>query len=135
MASIGFGAWTTVSGNEPTPVSQPSTETVTAPTFFSTPPVEPDLAPESIAALEEDVRLEPRSPLAREALGSAYVRLERWKDAEMQFRVLVELSPEDDFAYYALGRALVEQGRQWEAARQFKLAGSLAQGGATAPSP
>jgi len=134
-ASAGFGVWTTVSGNEPAPVSQSSTETETAPIFFSTPPVEPDLAPEAIAALEEDVRLEPRSPLAREALGSAYVRLERWKDAEAEFRVLVELSPEDDFAHYALGRTLVEQGRQSEAARQFELAGSLAQGGATAPSP
>ncbi|MGH3064821.1 MAG: tetratricopeptide repeat protein [Gaiellaceae bacterium] len=134
-ASIGFGAWTTVSGNDPVVAPQPSAETEASPTFFSTPPVEPDLTLEAIAALEEDVRHAPRSALAREALGSAYVRLERWEDAEVEFRALVELSPEDDFAHYALGRALVEQGRQWEAARQFEKAGSLAQGGATAPAP
>lgn len=76
-----------------------------------------------------------RSPLAREALGTAYFRLGRWKDAEAEFRSLVERSPSDDFAHFALGRALAKQGRQWEAARQFKLAGSLSDGGTSSADP
>jgi tetratricopeptide (TPR) repeat protein len=90
---------------------------------------EPDLSLDAIAALEAAARREPLSPLAREALGTAYFRLGRWEDAEAEFLSLVDLSPSDDFAYYALGRTLAKQGRQWEAARQFKLAGSFSDGG------
>lgn len=96
--------------------------------LFSAPPTDPSLAPDAIAALEEGVRLEPRSALAREKLGTAYLRLGRWTDAEREFRTLVELAPDDQFAHFALGRALEELGRRTEAARHFaeaeKLAGS-----------
>ncbi len=135
VISAGLGAWAMVAGNDPVPSSQPtvetepSVETETGPTFFSTPPAEPDLSPEALAALEEGVRLQPRSALVREALGGAYIRLERWEDAEAEFRVLVELSPKDDFAHYALGRTLREQGRESEAAREFEVADALADGG------
>ena len=126
-ASTGFGVWTTIAGNDHDLSSQPSV--ATGPTFFSTPPIEPGLSPDAIAALEEEARRTPRSPLAREALGNAYFRLGRWEDAEVEFRALVELSPSDDFAHYALGRALANQGRQREAALEFKRAGSLSEGG------
>jgi cytochrome c-type biogenesis protein CcmH/NrfG len=131
--TTGFGLWTTVAGNDASP-SQPSSSE-TEPTFFSTPPVEPDISPDEIAALETAVRREPRSPLAREGLGTAYFRLGRWKDAEGEFRVLVELSPSDTFAHYGLGRSLANQGRQEEAAHQFKLAGSLSDGESSSPDP
>jgi tetratricopeptide (TPR) repeat protein len=124
--SMGFGLWQAVAGDDGGLSAQPSTETST--TFFSTPPIEPDLSPDAIAALEEEALREPSSPLAREALGNAYFRLGRWEDAEVEFRTLVELSPSDDFAHYALGRALANQGRQREAAQEFKLAGSLSEG-------
>ena len=124
--SMGFGLWQAVAGDDGGLSPQPSAETST--TFFSTPPIEPDLSPDAIAALEEEALHEPSSPLAREALGNAYFRLGRWEDAEVEFRTLVELSPSDDFAHYALGRALANQGRQREAAQEFKLAGSLSEG-------
>jgi len=124
--SIAFGVWTTVAGDHGSPSRQPSPET--GPTFFSTPPVEPDLSPDAIAALEEEALRQPSSSLAREALGNAYFRLGRWADAEVEFRALVALSPSDDFAHYALGRALANQGRQQEAAQEFKLAGSVSEG-------
>jgi tetratricopeptide (TPR) repeat protein len=123
---MGFGLWQAVAGDDGGLSAQPSTETST--TFFSTPPIEPDLSPDAIAALEEEALRQPSSPLAREALGNAYFRLGRWEDAEVEFRTLVELSPSDDFAHYALGRALANQGRQREAAQEFKLAGSLSEG-------
>lgn len=131
-ASTGFGVWATVAGNDLNASQQPAE---TESTFFTTPPIEHDLSPDEIAALETAVRREPRSPLAREALGTAYFRLGRWKDAEAEFRSLVERSPSDDFAHFALGRALAKQGRQWEAARQFKLAGSLSDGGTSSADP
>lgn len=129
-ASAGFGTWTTLTGDDGRAFPQPSAEA--GPTFFSTPPIEPDLAPDALAALEEGALRQPRSPLAREALGNAYFRLGRRQDAEAEFRALVELSPSDDFAHYALGRALADQGRREEAALQFKLARSLSEG---RPSP
>ena len=122
-ASAGFGVWTTVVRHGGDSSQQPSA--AAAPMFFSTPPTEPDLSPDAIAALEQEVRLKPRSALAREALGTAYLRLRRWEGAEAEFRLLIALSPSDDFAHYALGRALARQGRQWEAGRQFKLAESF----------
>jgi len=124
--SMGFGLWQAVASDDGGLSPQPSTEAST--TFFSTPPIEPDLSPDAIAALEEEALRQPSLPLAREALGNAYFRLGRWEDAEVEFRTLVELSPSDDFAHYALGRALANQGRQREAAQEFKLAGSLSEG-------
>jgi Flp pilus assembly protein TadD len=94
-------------------------------TFFTKPPLEPDLSPDEVAVLETAVRREPRSPLAREALGTAYFGLGRWGEAEREFRALVGLSPSDKFAHYALGRTLAKQGREGEATLQLALAGSL----------
>jgi len=58
----------------------------------------------------------------REALGIAYFRITRWREAEAEFRKLVELSPVDGYAHYALGRALQKQGRHDEAAPFVTLA-------------
>jgi Flp pilus assembly protein TadD len=75
--------------------------------------------------LERAKRLEPRKASIREALGIAYFRLRRWREAEAEFRVVLELSPTDDYAHYALGRALDKQGRAVEANGHYKLANAM----------
>ena len=83
------------------------------------------MAAQATVPLEKAKRAEPTSKSIREALGIAYFRIGRWKEAEAEFRVLVELAPADDWAHYALGRALVNQGRRREAVPHIKLAQSL----------
>lgn len=95
------------------------------PVEFSAPPTDSSLAPYAVAALERQARIEPRSALVREKLGTAYIRLERWEDAERELRALVALSPDDGFAHFALGRALDEQGRHSEAKEHFARAEEL----------
>ena len=76
--------------------------------------------------LEKAKRLEPEKASIREALGIAYFRLARWKEAEAEFRTIVEdLSPTDHYAHYALGRALEHLGRTAEANGHYKLASSM----------
>ena len=69
--------------------------------------------------------IEPEKASIREALGIAYFRIQRWHEAEAEFRAVLELSPTDDYAHYALGRALEKQGRDAEANGHYKLASSL----------
>jgi Flp pilus assembly protein TadD len=83
------------------------------------------MAAQATVSLEKAKRREPTSRSIREALGIAYFRLGRWKEAEDEFRVLVELAPADEFAHYALGRTLLNQGRRREATPHIKLARSL----------
>ena len=79
--------------------------------------------------LEKAKKLEPGKASIREALGIAYFRLARWKEAEQEFRTIVEdLSPTDHYAHYALGRALEHQGRTAEANGHYKLASSMQPG-------
>ena len=75
--------------------------------------------------LEKAKRLEPQKASIREALGIAYLRIQRYEEAEQEFRAMLELSPADHYAHYALGRALEGQGRTTEANGQYKLASSL----------
>jgi len=72
--------------------------------------------------LEKAKRLEPGKASIREALGIAYFRLRRWREAEAEFRVVLELSPTDHYAHYALARTLEKQGRAAEASGHYKLA-------------
>jgi Flp pilus assembly protein TadD len=78
--------------------------------------------------LEKAKRLEPDKASIRETLGIAYFRIQRWKEAEAEFRTVLELSPTDDYAHYALGRSLEKQGRDAEANGHYKLASSLRPG-------
>lgn len=126
LSTVGVGAWIVGFGS-PDTTAAPSTEE--APVLFTAPPTDPSLAPDAIAVLESDVRREPRSARAREALGTAYLRLGRWTDAEAQLRPFVELAPKDRFAHFALGRALEEQGRHSEAQAHFAQAEKLPGGG------
>ena len=83
------------------------------------------MAAQATVALEKAKKLEPDKASIREALGIAYFRIQRWKEAEAEFRAVLELSPTDDYAHYALGRALEKQGRDAEANGHYKLASSL----------
>ena len=75
--------------------------------------------------LEKAKRLEPEKASIREALGIAYLRIQRYAEAEQEFRKMLELSPADHYAHYGLGRALEKQGRETEANGHYKLASSL----------
>ena len=86
------------------------------------------LAAQATVPLEKARRLEPEKASIREALGIAYFRIQRWKEAEAEFRAMLELSPADDYAHYGLGRALEKQGRDHEANGHYKLARSLRPG-------
>ena len=83
------------------------------------------MAAQATVALEKAKKREPDKASIREALGIAYFRIKRWKEAESEFRAVLELSPADDYAHYALGRCLEKQGRDREANRHYKLASSL----------
>jgi Flp pilus assembly protein TadD len=83
---------------------------------------------QATVALEKAKRREPDKASIREALAIAYFRLQRWEEAESEFRAVLELSPTDDYAHYWLGRALEKQGRDAEAQRHYKLAASLRPG-------
>jgi Flp pilus assembly protein TadD len=82
-------------------------------------------AAQATVALEKAKRREPQKASIREALGIAYLRIQRYEEAEEEFRALLELSPADHYAHYGLGRALEKLGRDAEANGHYKLASSL----------
>jgi Flp pilus assembly protein TadD len=82
-------------------------------------------AAQATVALEKAKRREPHKASIREALGIAYLRIQRYEEAEEEFRAVLEISPADHYAHYALGRALEKQGRDAEANGHYKLASSL----------
>ena len=83
---------------------------------------------QATVSLEKAKRREPDKASIREALGIAYFRLQRWQEAESEFRALLEISPADDYAHYALGRTLEKLGRDREAQGHYRLASSLRPG-------
>jgi Flp pilus assembly protein TadD len=90
------------------------------------------LTAQATVPLEKAKKLEPEKASIREALGIAYFRLARWRDAEREFRTIVEeLAPTDDYAHYALGRALEHLGKKAEANGHYKLASSMKPGSET----
>jgi Flp pilus assembly protein TadD len=86
------------------------------------------MAAQSTVSLEKAKRLEPDKASIREKLGIAYFRLQRYGEAESEFRAMLELAPTDDYAHYGLGRALEKQGKDAEANRHYKLANALVPG-------
>ena len=85
-------------------------------------------AAQATVPLEKAKRLEPDKASIREALGIAYFRIQRWQEAEAEFRAVLEIAPTDDYAHYALGRSLEKLGREQEANGHYKLASSLRPG-------
>ena len=85
-------------------------------------------AAQATVPLEKAKRREPDKASIREALGIAYFRIQRWEEAESEFRAMLELAPVDDYAHYALGRCLEKLGKAAEANGHYKLADSLRPG-------
>ncbi|HEX2292686.1 MAG TPA: tetratricopeptide repeat protein [Gaiellaceae bacterium] len=85
-------------------------------------------AAQATVALEKAKKREPGKASIREALGIAYFRIQRYDEAEREFRAMLEISPTDDYAHYALGRCLEKRGREQEANGHYKLASSLKPG-------
>ena len=85
-------------------------------------------AAQATVALEKAKKREPDKASIREALGIAYFRIQRYDEAEREFRAMLDLSPTDDYAHYALGRCLEKRGREHEANGHYKLATSLRPG-------
>jgi Flp pilus assembly protein TadD len=83
------------------------------------------MAAQATVALEKARRREPGKVSVREALGIAYFRIRRFREAEGEFRAVLELAPADDYAHYALGRCLEKLGRPEEAQGHYKLASSM----------
>ena len=86
------------------------------------------MAAQSTVSLEKAKRLEPDKASIREKLGIAYFRLQRYEEAESEFRAMLDLAPTDDYAHYGLGRALEKQGKDAEANGHYKLANALVPG-------
>ena len=86
------------------------------------------MAAQATVPLEKAKKLEPAKASIREALGIAYFRIQRYEEAETEFRAMLDISPADDYAHYALGRCLEKQGRAAEANGHYKLASSLRPG-------
>lgn len=87
--------------------------------------LEKGMAAQATVALEKAKRREPEKASIREALGIAYFRIQRYEEAESEFRKILELAPADDYAHYALGRCLQKRGKDAEANGHYKLASSL----------
>ena len=85
-------------------------------------------AAQATVALEKAKRREPDKASIREALGIAYFRIQRWDEAESEFRAMLDIAPNDDYAHYALGRCLEKLGKAHEANGHYKLANSLRPG-------
>jgi Flp pilus assembly protein TadD len=83
---------------------------------------------QATVALEKAKNREPDKASIREALGIAYFRIRRWKEAEAEFRACLDIAPNNDYAHYALGRCLEKLGRETEANGHYKLANSLRPG-------
>src|SRR5919109_406029 len=83
------------------------------------------MAAQATVPLEKAKRREPHKASIREALGIAYFRIQRYREAEAEFRAVLDISPADDYAHYALGRCLEKQGKRVEANGHYKLASSL----------
>jgi Flp pilus assembly protein TadD len=83
------------------------------------------MAAQATVPLEKAKRREPDKASIREALGIAYFRIQRYHEAEAEFRAVLEISPADDYAHYALGRCLEKQGKRVEANGHYKLASRM----------
>jgi tetratricopeptide (TPR) repeat protein len=73
-------------------------------------------------SLEKAKRLEPDKTSIREALGRAYFRSGRYKNAAAEFSAVIERSPANDYAHFCLGRSFEKLGDRSAASRHLSLA-------------
>ena len=77
---------------------------------------------QATVSLEKAKKREPEKASIREALGIAYFRIQRFAEAEAEFREILELQPVDHYAHFALGRCLEKQGKPGEAVGHYRMA-------------
>jgi Flp pilus assembly protein TadD len=77
---------------------------------------------QATVALEKAKRREPDKASIREALGVAYLRLRRYREAAAEFEHILDAAPANDYAHYCLGRCLVRMGEPSKAAGHYKMA-------------
>ena len=68
---------------------------------------------------------DPKKSSLREALGRAYFRARRYREAATEFEAVVDRYPVNDFAHFCLGRALALSGRSERARRHLAIAANL----------
>ena len=77
---------------------------------------------QATVSLEKAKRREPDKASIREALGLAYLRLHRYREAAAEFEHILDAAPANDYAHYCLGRCLTRLGETGLAAGHFKMA-------------
>jgi len=77
---------------------------------------------QATVSLEKAKRREPDKASIREALGLAYLRLRRYREAAAEFEHILEAAPANDYAHYCLGRCLSRMGQPRLAAGHYKMA-------------
>jgi tetratricopeptide (TPR) repeat protein len=77
---------------------------------------------QAMVSLEKAKRREPDKASIREALGIAYLRLHRYREAADEFEHILADAPADHYAHYCLGRCLVRLGDRRAAAGHYKMA-------------
>ena len=80
------------------------------------------MAAQATVSLEKAKRREPDKASIREALGLAYLRLHRYREAAAEFEHILEAAPANDYAHYCLGRCLTRLGEPGLAAGHYKMA-------------
>jgi Flp pilus assembly protein TadD len=81
--------------------------------------------PESHAAFNEALQLDPTEVLAHINLGNLYDQEGKKTEAEQAYRKALSLDPDDAWAHYNLGLLLSEKGKRLEAENEFKKAHEL----------
>ncbi len=82
-------------------------------------------AAQAAVSLEKAKRLEPDKTSIREALGRAYFRSGRYRQAAHEFGAVVEHSPANDYAHFCLGRSFEKLGNRRAASRHLALAAGM----------
>ena len=75
---------------------------------------------QAAVSLEKAKRREPDKASIREALGVAYLRMHRYREAAAEFEHILEAAPANDYAHYCLGRCLHRLGDQPGRARPLQ---------------
>ena len=77
---------------------------------------------QAAVSLEKAKRLEPDKTSIREALGRAYFRSGRYRNAAREFAAVVDRYPANDYAHFCLGRSFEKLGDRRAARRHLSLA-------------
>ena len=77
---------------------------------------------QATVSLEKAKRLEPDKTSIREALGRAYFRSGRYRNAATEFSAVIERYPANDYAHFCLGRSFEKLGDRSAASHHMSLA-------------